>query len=249
MMAQKKIRLGINIDHVATIRQLRNTPYPDVLKAALECISGGADQITVHLREDRRHIQDEDVRKLKANIPVDLNLEMALTEEMIQFALQIKPHSVCIVPEKREERTTEGGLNLKDASLFKRLQQEIKRLQDKGILVSLFIEPTLEAIQLSKQCVADAVEFHTGTLCLQYQNQQLTLYRESLENLKSVAGQAKKEGLCVHAGHGIDYEIIQELVQIPEIEEYNIGHAVVAASVFYGIKEATQKMKRFIEAS
>lgn len=238
------MRLGVNIDHVATLRRLRDTPYPDLLKAALECVAGGADQITVHLREDRRHIVDDDVINLKKTLRVDLNLEMAATQEMLEFALKIKPHSICVVPEKREERTTEGGLDLSNSTRNKFLQEIATRVKKAGILVSFFIEPDPNDINVSKELGAEAVELHTGALCIAHQTKNTHSLKKEWSRVQSAVQTAKDLGLMVHAGHGIDYEIAPELAKLRNILEYNIGHSIVCESVFIGIREATRKMKQ-----
>jgi pyridoxine 5-phosphate synthase len=241
-------RLGVNIDHIATLRRLRDTPYPDLLRAATECIQGGADQITVHLREDRRHIVDEDVARLKAECTVDLNLEMAATPEIFQIALKTRPHSICIVPEKREERTTEGGLDLfnsKRNDFLKTISQEASRA---GILVSFFIEPTPEDVSISKKLGAKAVELHTGALCLAHQSGNKRLFQTEWEKLEKAIAAGAVEGLLVHAGHGIDYEIARRLAaNLHGIAEYNIGHAIVCEALFCGLKEATRKMSNILQ--
>lgn len=241
----RAIRLGVNIDHVATLARLRDTKYPDLLDAAKEVIAGGADQITVHLREDRRHIVDRNVLDLKKAISVDLNLEMAATEEMLSFALQVNPHSICVVPEKREERTTEGGLDLSKVERQKMFQKIADQAKKQGILVSFFIEPDLKDID---QCVAlgvGAVELHTGSLCNAIQKNDVVLAKKEWARVEAASIHAHDAGLLVHAGHGIDYEIASQLVnRAPHIIEYNIGHAIVCHSVFVGIKESTRLMRK-----
>lgn len=243
MSSANRIRLGVNIDHVATLRRLRDTPYPNLLEAAKLCIAGGADQITVHLREDRRHIVDLDVRTLKRHLTVDLNFEMAATKEMLDFALEIKPHSICVVPEKREERTTEGGLSLSspDRNLF--LKEIVQKAKAQGILVSLFIEPDAKDIRISHELGAQAVELHTGGLCIAHQQKDQQALAHEWQRLKEAVSVGNKLGLLVHAGHGIDYNIATELGPIAGIVEYNIGHAIVCEAVFKGIEQATRDMK------
>ena len=241
------IRLGVNIDHVATLKRLRDTPYPDILEGAKAVIRGGADQITVHLREDRRHIVDEDVRRLKANIGVDLNFEMAATEEMLRVALELKPHSICVVPEKREERTTEGGLDLSNAGRNEFLKRIAFDARAAGILVSFFIEPEAKDLEISKSLGAEAVELHTGSLCIAHQAPKGSSQREHLQRewqrVRTATTWGAQNGLIVHAGHGIDYDIAPELGAIKEIKEYNIGHAIVCEAVFSGLEAATRRMK------
>ncbi len=241
------VRLGVNIDHVATLKRLRDTPYPDLLAAARECIAGGADQITIHLREDRRHIVDADVALLKKNLTVDLNFEMAATDEMLAIALRTKPFSICVVPESREERTTEGGLDLSNPKRNEQLQKIAREADKAGILVSFFIEPDPEAIRISKKLGAKAVELHTGALCLADQQGNAENLKKEWARLRSAVAEGLNQDILVHAGHGIDYKIIHELVKVDGIKEYNIGHAIVCESVFTGIREATRKMKEAIQ--
>lgn len=240
----KKATLGVNIDHVATIRQARGTSYPPVLEAALSAIAGGADQITIHLREDRRHIQDGDVYDIKKAISVPLNLEMSLVEEIVSVALDVKPAIVTLVPEKREELTTEGGLNCIANRV--RLALVIRRLQNSDIKVSLFIDPDEDQVVMSKELRADAVELHTGTYC------DLTdpaRQKAELNKLKACAILADRLGLKVSAGHGLNYDNTGEVVRsIPEIVEYNIGHSIIARAISVGLKEAVSEMKRIIES-
>jgi pyridoxine 5-phosphate synthase len=236
-------RLGVNIDHVATLRRLRDTPYPELLKAAAECVGGGAEQITIHLREDRRHIVDSDVSTLRGALKVDLNLEMAATEEMLAIALKTKPYSVCLVPEKREERTTEGGLDLSNASrnaMYARIAAETSKA---GILPSFFIEPDAEDMEKSKELGAKAVELHTGALCIAHQQDDRKRLAAEWQRYKNAVAAGPRLGLLVHAGHGIDYRIAPELARVGGVAEYNIGHSIVCEAVFVGLREATRKMK------
>jgi pyridoxine 5-phosphate synthase len=252
----KRALLGVNIDHVATLRQLRGTPYPDLLEAARLAEKGGADQITVHLREDRRHIQDEDVRLLKAKLNILLNLEMAATAEMTEFARRIRPDWTCIVPEKRQELTTEGGLAMQKNK--KRIGATIQRLHQGKILVSCFIEPSLEAVRLSHELGADAVEFHTGQYCLATQGglgkNSKKKAQQEFERLKKAALLAKKLGLKLHAGHGFDYENVRDVAALenadrtPLIEEYNIGHAIVCRAALVGMERAVREMVSAIQS-
>lgn len=227
------VLLGVNVDHVATLRQARGTVYPDVLTAALEAEAGGADGITVHLREDRRHIQLEDVEILKKNIKTRLNLEMAATEEMVKIALRIKPAYCCIVPEKREELTTEGGLDVvKQESYLKAVCAELNAV---GIKVSLFIDPNRQQIDGAVRTGAPFIELHTGEF--------------NFPQIKSAAQYAQQKGLIVNAGHGLNYENVHEVASIPGIFELNIGHSIVAQAIFTGIKNAVQEMKRLVNIS
>ena len=235
------IKLGVNIDHVATLRQARGTRYPDPIAAAALAERGGADQITVHLREDRRHIQEGDVRVLRRSIQTELNLEMAATKEMIDFALDLQPHSVTFVPEKRKELTTEGGLDLRKNR--KTLGQSIPLLLKKGIRVSLFIDPEEELVRLARELRADAVEIHTGS----YAEAKLEEGgRKELARIVSTARLAKEGGLWVAAGHGLHYSNILPVARIREIVEFNIGHSIIARAIFVGIEEAVREMKKLI---
>lgn len=235
-------KLFVNIDHVATIRNQRCTPYPDIIKAAKICEENGAKGITVHLREDRRHIRDEDVRKLRESISTVLNLEMAATEEMIKIAKLNKPDISCIVPEKREELTTEGGLDVKRH--FSKLKDCVERLQSNNIEVSLFIEPDYEQIDYAKKTTAVAVEIHTGT----YANASSPeLKNKELEKILKAVDYAVSLGLRSNAGHGLDYANILALCPNPKISEFNIGHSIVSYAVLHGLAKATRDMADIIE--
>lgn len=237
--------LGINIDHVATIRQARGTSYPSVLQAAHLAISGGADQITIHLREDRRHIQDKDVYDLKKAISAPLNLEMAAEDEIVDIALDAKPAIATLVPEKRQELTTEGGLDC--ISNKQKLLEVIKRLAGGGIVVSLFIDPEKKQIEMARELNAAAVELHTGTYCGMAGGAG---QKTELEKLKDAARLAKGLGLKVSAGHGLNYDNAAGVVShIPEIVEYNIGHAIVARAVFVGLKKAVEEMASIMRSN
>jgi pyridoxine 5-phosphate synthase len=238
------MRLGVNIDHVATLRQARGGTYPDPVQAAVMAELGGADNITVHLREDRRHIQARDVFLLKETIKIPLNFEMACTAEMIKIAKNLTPHAVTLVPEKRAERTTEGGLHLK--SSYKALAKAVPALQDSGIAVSLFIEPSHEAIEMTAKLGAIAVEFHTGRWSIEMQKSITTKQKFShTEKLINAALYAESFGIQVHLGHGIDYSNANWL-QLVNAEEANIGHAIVGRSVFVGLHHAVREMKTLI---
>lgn len=237
------IRLGVNIDHVATLRNARNTLYPNPTAVAALVEKAGADQVTVHLRKDRRHIRDKDVRDLRRTVSTALNLEMAATKEMVDIACEVKPDTVTLVPENREELTTEGGLDV--AGLEKYLAPFIKRLKQEGIEVSLFIEPDLKQIDAGIRLGADKAEFHTGRYC--GLDDQKALQKE-LARLKESAQYAKEKGLMVAAGHGLNYDNIEEILrQIPEFEEYNIGHSIVSRAVFVGLETAVREMKEIFE--
>ena len=235
-------RLGVNIDHVATIRNARGEKYPDPLRAALIAEKNGADSITIHLREDRRHIRDRDLKNIKKKIKIPLNLEMAPTNEMLNIALRYKPNFVCIVPEKRLEVTTEGGLNLKKNVHF--LREIINKLKKNKIRVSLFVEPNIRHIDLSKTYGANSVELHTGKFCnLFNKNKNIKL---AFLNIKRSSIYAKKIGLDVHAGHGLTYKSAKQLSKIKTISEFNIGHFIIAESIFIGLKNSIKKFKKII---
>ena len=233
------IKLGVNIDHVATVRQARQTNEPDPVWAASLAELGGADQITVHLREDRRHIQDRDVRVLRDTVSVKLNLECACEPTMLDLAVKTLPDQVCLVPEKREEVTTEGGLDI--IANRDRVAQAIKQLQDAGIFVSLFIDPAADQIELSSELGADAVELHTGT----YANATDPKERENqLQILDAAAKVVGSTDMQLHAGHGLTYTNVIPVAQIDGMLELNIGHSIVSRSIFVGMQEAVREMKR-----
>ena len=235
-------RLGVNIDHVATIRNARGEKYPNPLKAALLAKKFGADSITIHLREDRRHINNQDLIFIKKNLKIPLNLEMAPTKEMLKISLKYKPNFVCIVPEKRKEITTEGGLNLKyNLILIKKI---IKRLKKSKIRVSLFIEPNIKDIKLSQLLGANCVELHTGSFCNLF-NTGRKIGKNFL-GLKKSADYAKKIGLKVHAGHGLTYKSTLKISKIKNISEFNIGHFIVSESLFLGLNNTIKKFKKIL---
>ncbi len=229
-------KLGVNIDHIATLRQLRGTKFPEPVQAAGICELAGADGITVHLREDRRHICDRDVRLLRETIQTKLNLEMAVTEEMVQIASDLHPDTVCFVPERREEITTEGGLNV--ISNENRIRSAIERLKERGIAVSLFIEPDFHQIEASKKVGAEMVEIHTGKYCgaKPYDRKQ------ELEKILKSIQHAKEAGLTCNAGHGLDYQNILPLARHPYIHEFNIGHSIICRAVLVGLEQAVREM-------
>lgn len=233
------VKLGLNIDHVATVRQARGASEPNLLEAAYQGIKGGARGITVHLREDRRHIQDRDVFLLKKSISVPLNLEMSINEDIVQVALKVRPAKACLVPEKRQELTTEGGLDVTKKP--KRLAGVIKRLKDAGIVVSLFIDPIKSHIQMVQSLGADFIELHTGT----YAN---VCGQVELNRLKESALLAHSLGLGVNAGHGLNYENVRAVAKLPYIEELNIGHSIVSRALFVGMKKAVEEMNRLIKS-
>jgi len=234
------LHLGVNVDHVATLRQARRTTYPDPLFAALIAEQAGADSITIHLREDRRHIQDRDVRMCKDALQTRLNLEMAATEEMVRIALEVRPPDVCLVPEKRTEVTTEGGLDV--IGQQDSLKTICARLKEAGIRVSLFIDPEPAQLDAAVRVGAPVVELHTGAYAETSGEQQA----RELKRIEVAARHAAKLGLTVHAGHGLHYHNVHPIAAIPEIVELNIGHAIVAHAVIHGLAPAVTEMKRLM---
>ncbi len=233
--------LGVNIDHVATIRQARRTYEPDPVWAAAEAELGGADGITVHLREDRRHIQDRDVEVLRKTVSVKLNLEMACSDEIVAIACRIKPDQATLVPERREEVTTEGGLDV--AGQRTAVERAIKRMRDAGIYVSLFLDPDPRQLDLAKSLGAEAVELHTGKYALaNWKNRDA-----ELKVLADASKRIRDAGLALHAGHGLNYQNVGPVAAIPAMHELNIGHAIVARAVFIGLREAVREMKSLIQ--
>ncbi|MEZ5924385.1 MAG: pyridoxine 5'-phosphate synthase [Hyphomicrobiaceae bacterium] len=237
----RHLRLGVNIDHVATIRNARGGRLPDPVRAALAAIEAGADGITAHLREDRRHIRDADMDRLKAEISKPLNFEMAATEEMLAIALRTSPHAVCLVPEKREERTTEGGLDVIGG--HNHLAPYISRLTDAGIRVSLFIEADPRAIEASAKLKAPVVELHTGSWCDAIANGETERAEREFERLRRGAEQSATLGLEPHAGHGLDYATAERISMLPELAELNIGHFLVGEAVFVGLAQSIREMR------
>jgi pyridoxine 5-phosphate synthase len=240
------LRLGVNVDHVATIRNARGGPRPEPLRAARLAIEAGADGITAHLREDRRHIQDADMERLKTEITKPLNFEMAATEQMLDIALRIKPHAVCLVPEKRTERTTEGGLDVVAAHDY--LIPVVTELSRAGVRVSLFIEPSAEAIDAAASIKAPVVELHTGAWCHALEVGEAALAEREFERLEGGAARAAERGLEVHAGHGLDYETARRISTLPQIVELNIGHFLIGEAVFVGLAEAIRLMRAAMDA-
>jgi len=231
------MKLGVNIDHVATLRQARGTSYPDPLAAAKICAKAGAVSITIHLREDRRHIQDSDVYLLSKACPLPINLEMANSEEIVRIALDVKPAEVCLVPEKRQELTTEGGLDV--IGNFQTLEKTVKRLQDNGSVVSLFIEPDEKIIAASAKTGARVVELHTGSFCDATDPEKA---EQLLKKLIAGAQCAQALGLQVNAGHGINLDNISSILKIPHLDTLNIGHSIIARAVFQGLENAVREM-------
>ena len=236
------IELGVNIDHVATLRQARGTRYPSPVQAALIAETAGADAITLHLREDRRHIQDTDVVLLRELLATRMNLESAVTEEMLAFALRVKPHDVCLVPEKRLELTTEGGLDV--AGQLDRVTRACDRLSAAGIRVSLFIDPERTQVEAARRAGAPVVEIHTGTYA---DAQAASAVETELERVRDAAAYASGIGLKVNAGHGLHYHNVHAIAAIPQITELNIGHAIVAHALFVGFAEAVREMKALMQ--
>jgi len=238
-----KIRLGVNIDHVATVRNARGENYPDPLRAALQAEKCGAESVTIHLREDRRHINELDLKRIITKLRIPLNLEIAATKEMLKIALKRKPPFICIVPEKRKEITTEGGLNLNYRRKF--LATIIKKLKKNRSRVSLFIEPNLKDIKDSKNLNADCVEIHTGKFCnLVNKNKN---YKKELIKIKNAINYGNKLGLEIHAGHGLTYKSARILSNIQGIKEFNIGHFLVGESIFVGLERTIKKFKNIIK--
>ena len=235
--ASKMLRLGVNIDHVATVRQARRVAVPDPLEAGLRAERAGADGITVHLREDRRHIQERDVEQLRERIATKLNLEMAVTPAMVAYAEKVRPNDACFVPEKREELTTEGGLDV--VGQFSRIKEAVARLQDRGIHVSLFIDPVQAQIDAARASGAHGIELHTGVYC----NAAGAAREAEGVTIANAASIAQGIGLEVHGGHGLDYENVVPIATIPQIVELNIGHSIVARAVMVGMEQAVREMK------
>tara|TARA_B100000029_G_scaffold77848_1_gene69438 strand:- start:263 stop:988 length:726 start_codon:yes stop_codon:yes gene_type:complete len=239
----RSTRLGVNIDHVATIRNARGENYPSPLRAAELVEKYGANSVTIHLREDRRHIKEQDLIEIKKKIKIPLNLEIAPTREMVKISLKYKPNYVCIVPEKRREVTTEGGLNLKKKSTL--VKKIIKKLKRKNIRTSLFIEPDIFDIKIAKKINADCVEIHTGKIC-NLHNKKKNIKKE-LKRIKKSVDLANKIGLEVHAGHGITFSSAKVLSKIKGIKEFNIGHFIIGESIFIGIKDSIRKFKSILK--
>lgn len=238
-----RLRLGVNIDHVATIRNARGGDHPDPVRAAQIVAQVGGDGITAHLREDRRHIRDEDLKRIQAATDLPLNLEMAATEEMLEIALRHKPHAACIVPEKREERTTEGGLDA--AGQHNHLQPIVSRLLDAGIRVSLFIAPDERQLEAALRLRAPVVEFHTG----EYAHATGDAVAAELKKVTDMAALAAKNGIEPHAGHGLTYENVQPIAAIPQLAELNIGHYLIGEAVFVGLENAVRRMRELMDAA
>ena len=239
----KKIRLGVNIDHVATVRNARGEIYPSPLRAAILAEKNGADSVTIHLREDRRHINEFDLKKIIKKLKIPLNLEIAATKEMLKIASRSKPPFICVVPEKRKEITTEGGLNLNHNKNF--LKILIEKLKKNKSRISLFIEPSLKDLENAKRLNADCVEIHTGKLCNLINKKKN--FKNELNRIKRAVNKGKKLGLEVHAGHGLTYTSAKILSKIKGIEEFNIGHFLVGESIFEGMPSTIKKFKKILK--
>ena len=239
-----KLRLGVNIDHVATIRNARGGNSPDPVRAAALAKAAGADGITAHLREDRRHIRDEDMKRLRTEIDLPLNFEMAATDEMLAIALATKPHAVCLVPEKREERTTEGGLDVVGG--HNHLKRFVSELGDAGIRVSLFIEASKDQLDAAKSLGAPVVEIHTGAYCDAENDADRA---HELERIRNAVTYGAGIGLEIHAGHGLNFETVEPIAAMPEIAELNIGHFLIGEAVFVGLEAAIAEMRRLMDAA
>jgi pyridoxine 5-phosphate synthase len=237
------LRLGVNIDHVATVRNARGSGYPDPVRAALLAAESGADGITAHLREDRRHITDDDIARLSSELMIPLNLEMAATDEMLAIALRHRPHAACIVPEKREERTTEGGLDA--AGQFAMLAPLVSQLGAAGIRVSLFVEPSAAQIDAALRLGAPVVELHTGRYC----DLEGEAQADELRRIADAAALAVKNGIEVHAGHGLTLANVAPIAAIPQIRELNIGHSLIADAIFVGLGDAVRAMRDAMDAA
>ncbi|MDR1400841.1 MAG: pyridoxine 5'-phosphate synthase [Endomicrobium sp.] len=239
-------KLGVNIDHVAAVRQMRRENFPSLVEAAAICEKNGADSITVHLREDRRHIQDKDVYDLKDSINTNFNLEMAASGEMVNIALDVRPDFVCIVPEKRQELTTEGGLDVK--SQKGKLLSVVDRLKNAGIVVSMFIDADVEQVLASSDIGADVVEFHTGQYAKIFRENGINSieFKEEMNFFFEASQEAIRKGLLVNAGHGLDYDNIEQFCKVSGINEFNIGFSIIAKSIFTGLEMAVKNMKELI---
>lgn len=235
------MRFYVNVDHVATVREARKTDEPDPCSAALECLAGGAHGITVHLREDRRHIQESDVRNIAREISGPVNLELATASEIVEFCIGLRPLQATLVPEKREEVTTEGGLDLLNSDMS-RLVQAVERIGQAGIRVSLFVDPDERTIRRAAEMGVPAIELHTG----EYANSSQAPV-EPLDKLRNAAALARELGLSVHAGHGLTYRNVAPIAGIPQIEELNIGHSIVSRAVYVGLRQAVSEMKKLID--
>jgi len=240
-----KLRLGVNIDHVATVRNARGGRHPDPVRAAILAEKAGADGITAHLREDRRHITDADIARLSSEITVPLNLEMAASEEMLAIALRHRPHAACIVPEKRQERTTEGGLDAAGGRAH--LARYVDALGDAGIRVSLFVEPEPVQLDAAAALGAPVVELHTGSYCEAFNGGDMTAIEHELQRIEKTAAYGQSLGLEIHAGHGLGFETVKPIAAIGPVVELNIGHFLIGEAVFVGLRESIATMRRLMD--
>jgi pyridoxine 5-phosphate synthase len=247
MTIASPLRLGVNVDHVATVRNARGGPYPDPLVAAMLAVQAGADGITAHLREDRRHIRDTDMEGLIRALSAPLNFEMAATDEMVEIALRLKPHAVCLVPEKREEVTTEGGIDA--VGLYHRLAPKVTALAEAGIRVSLFIDPDDRQIQAAKSLAAPVVELCTGAYCEAVLEKDAGAVAAHVDGARRAAAAAAALGLEVHAGHGLTYDNVVAIAAIPEVAELNIGHFLIGEAIFVGLPAAIGRMRALMDAA
>lgn len=246
-MKLERARLGVNIDHVATIRNARGGAHPDPARAAAIAQAAGADGITIHLREDRRHIRDEDLAAVRGAVALPVNLEMATTEEMLAIALDYRPHAACLVPERREERTTEGGLDV--ARLHNHVAPFVQKLRDAGIRVSLFIEPSIVQVAVAEAIGAPVVELHTGRYVeLSFAGDSAGA-AEELKRLQEAAAHGLERGIEIHAGHGLTYDTVRPVAAIPEVRELNIGHFIMGEALFVGLETAVKRMRHEIDAA
>jgi pyridoxine 5-phosphate synthase len=245
MTERRALRLGVNIDHVATVRNARGGRVPDPVRAALIAERAGADGITAHLREDRRHITDDDISRLMSQILLPLNLEVAATDEMLQIAIRHAPHASCIVPERREERTTEGGLDA--AGGHNHLQRFVSELGGHGVRVSLFIEPDLRQLDAAKRLGAPVVELHTGAYCEAAIAGDRDAMERQLERIREAARHGAELGLEVHAGHGLTFDTVKPIAAVPELVELNIGHFIIGEAIFVGLEESVRMMRALMD--
>lgn len=236
--------LGVNIDHVATVRQQRRGKFPDPLEAAFAAERAGADSITAHLREDRRHIQDDDIRRLRREIRTKLNLEMSVAQEIVDFAVRVRPHDACLVPERRRELTTEGGLDV--AGQKAKVARAVKRLKRAGVRVSLFVDPESRQLRAAKEAGADCVELHTGTYA---DAKGPSRIRAEFHKLEKAGAEARRLGLVLNAGHGLDYGNVSPVAAIEGMHELNIGFSIVGRALFVGLEEAVREMKALLDAA
>lgn len=242
-----RLRLGVNIDHVATIRNARGGAHPDPVRAALIARAAGADGITLHVREDRRHVREDDLLRLKEAMDLPINLEMACAEEMLEIALQVRPHACCLVPERREERTTEGGLDV--AAQHNHVAPYVRQLREAGIRVSLFIDPSPVQNAVAQALGAPVIEIHTGAYCGAVEAGDAARAEAELKTIQAAAADAAGRGLEVHAGHGISFASVGPIAAIPQLKELNIGHFLVGEAIFIGLAGAIEEMRRRMDAA